>query len=278
METFHKVTMTAPSHVPKPTSPLADIGGCVRFFSRLPLPALSGDDDPSHMPAFERAAWALPVAGLVIVAPALIMVLLLKAAGAPALVAAFLFFGLGILTTGGLHEDGLADMADGLGGGATRDRKLQIMKDSRIGAYGVLALVGTIGLKAAALGALFSALGTIELGVLIALSAMASRTGMAALWHLLPPARPDGLSVAAGRPGLRAIVVGHAVTLAALAAGSSFVGAEAILALAAAGFLATALVGRMALRQIGGQTGDILGGCQQIGETAILTALALTAT
>ncbi len=278
METFHKVTMTAPPTASKPTSLLADLGGCVRFFSRLTLPALSREDDPSHMPAFERAAWALPVAGLVIVAPALAVLVFLHAAGAPAFVAAFVFIGLCILSTGGLHEDGLADMADGLGGGATRDRKLQIMKDSRIGAYGVLALVGSIGLKVSALAALFSAHDPIEIGVFVALAAMASRTGMAALWHALPPARRDGLSVAAGQPGRKAILVGTTVTLVALGIGLPVIGAEAILALAAAGFLATAFVGRMALRQIGGQTGDILGASQQIGETAILTALALTAT
>lgn len=278
MEMSHKVPMTAPPPVSKPTSLLADLGGCVRFFSRLPLPALSGADDPSHMPDFYRAAWALPVAGLVIVAPALVVLVLLNAADAPAFVAAFLFIGLCILTTGGLHEDGLADMADGLGGGATRDRKLQIMKDSRIGAYGVLALVGTIGLKASALAALFSAHGPVELGVFVALAAMASRAGMGALWHALPPARTYGLSVAAGRPGRSAIAAGTALTLAALGIGLTVTGADAILALAAAGFLATALVGRMAVRQIGGQTGDILGASQQIGETAILTALALTAT
>lgn len=257
---------------------LADIAGCVRFFSRLPVPSLGAEDDPSHMPAFERAAWALPIAGLAIAAPALIGLLALHGAGAPATPAAFLFVGVLVFCTGGLHEDGLADMADGFGGGMSRDRKLAIMKDSRIGAYGVLALVLIVGLKISAIAHLFAngALAAFALQIILAI--MASRFVMLFLWHALPNARTDGLSVMAGRPGRRAVEIAGGIVAIVLILSAGTLDFRAIAGLAAAAFLAAALVGAMAMRHIGGQTGDILGAGQQIAEAAILTALALTAT
>lgn len=257
---------------------LADIAGCVRFFSRLPVPSIGTGDEPSHMPAFERTAWALPIAGLVIAAPALIGVLALHGAGAPATPAAFLFVVVLVLCTGGLHEDGLADMADGFGGGMSRDRKLAIMKDSRIGAYGVLALVLIVGLKISAIAHLFASGALIEFAMQILLAIMVSRFVMLFLWHALPNARSDGLSVMAGRPRRRAVEIAFGIVAIAIVLTAGALGLDAIAGLTTAAFLTTALVGSMAMRHIGGQTGDILGAAQQIAEAAILTALALTAT
>jgi len=257
---------------------LADIAGCVRFFSRLPVPSLGAHDDPSHMPVFERAAWALPIAGLVIALPALAGLLALHGAGAPAMPAAFLFVGVLVFCTGGLHEDGLADMADGFGGGMSRERKLAIMKDSRIGAYGVLALVLIVGLKISAIAHLFANGGFAVFALQIVLAIMLSRFVMLFLWHALPNARTDGLSVMAGRPGRRAVEIAAGIVAIAVILSAGTLDPGALAGMAAAAFLAAALVGAMAMRHIGGQTGDILGAGQQIAEAAILTALALTAT
>lgn len=257
---------------------LADIAGCIRFFSRLPVPSVGARDDPSQMPAFERAAWALPIAGLAIAAPALFGVLALHGTGAPALPAAFLFVGVLVFCSGGLHEDGLADMADGFGGGMSRDRKLAIMKDSRIGAYGVLALVLTVGLKISAIAHLFAS-GTLAVfAVQVVLAIMLSRFVMLFLWHALPNARADGLSVMAGRPRRRAVEISAGLVSIAIILTAGTLGLRAIAGLTAAAVLTAALVGAMAMRHIGGQTGDILGAGQQIAEAAILTALALAAT
>lgn len=168
--------------------------------------------------------------------------------------------------SGALHEDGLADMADAMGGG-TRERRLEIMRDSRIGAYGVLALVLAVGLKAAILSGLPGP--GVAWGALVVAAAI-SRAVMAPCMVLTRPARGDGLAADAGRPdgltaalglGLGAVVgiavFGWALGLAALVA-----------ALAAA--LATAWLARA---RFGGYTGDVLGAVQQTAEISVLLAV-----
>lgn len=260
------------------TSPLADVAGCVRFFSRLPIPALGASDNPAHMPEFRHSAWALPIAGLVIALPALLLVSGLHVAQAPASVAAFLFVGLLVLCSGGLHEDGLADLADGFGGGMNRDRKLSIMKDSRIGAYGVLALILVTGLKIAAIAALYSNGSAVEFFAQLILAILASRFVMLVLWYTLKHARSDGLAVMAGRPGRRAVELAGGLVLIALILAFPLVGGKSIVGLLAMAVLAVMWTGSLAMRHIGGQTGDVLGASQQIAEAAILTTFTLTAT
>lgn len=259
-------------------SPLADIAGCVRFFSRLPIPPLGANDNPAHMPDFRCSAWALPIAGLIIALPALLLVTGLHVAQAPAAVAAFLFVGLLVLCSGGLHEDGLADMADGFGGGMSRERKLSIMKDSRIGAYGVLALILVTGLKIAAITALYSNVSAPLFLAQLVLAILASRLVMLVLWHALKHARSDGLAVMAGRPERRALELAGGLVLIALILTASLVGGKSIVGLIAMAVLITVWIGSMAMRHIGGQTGDVLGASQQIAEAAILTTFTLTAT
>jgi adenosylcobinamide-GDP ribazoletransferase len=166
--------------------------------------------------------------------------------------------------TGALHEDGLADTADGLGGGRTRERKLDIMRDSRIGTYGTCALILSFGLRWSALAAIAD-----PWKVAMALSAAhaAARAGVPAFMWLVPPARPDGLSAAAGRPPTRSVAI--ALGLGALFLVCGFGPADAMI-----GLILLALTGlvlaRLATRHIGGQTGDILGALEQIGEISIL--------
>lgn len=276
---------TAPDAIVKPTpsaaaapSPLGELAGCVRFFSRLAVPPLGPGDDPSAMPDFARAARALPAAGAVIALPAALAGAVLDGLGAPGLLAAFLVLGVLVLVTGGLHEDGLGDLADGFGGGATREAKLAIMKDSRIGAYGALALILVVGLKAAAIAALADARSALFLAAALLIAAMASRLAMVFLWFALPNVRPGGLAATAGRPARQSVTAAAATVVVALVLVLPVLGPAAAMAAAAATVIATGLTGVLAERQIGGQTGDVLGAAQQIAEAAILTALALTTT
>ena len=117
--------------------------------------------------------------------------------GLPDIVAAVLAVGAGALVTGALHEDGLADMADGFGGGNTPERKLAIMRDSRIGAYGVIVLVVVLAAKVGAISDLGS---TGLVAAALVAAAAASRAAMPAVMLWLEPARTDGLAVDAGRP------------------------------------------------------------------------------
>jgi adenosylcobinamide-GDP ribazoletransferase len=254
---------------------LADTAGMVRFFSRLPVPRLGQADDPAAMPDFATAPRMLPIAGLVIAAPAALVLALAGAAGLPALAAAGIALAVLVLTTGGLHEDGLADVADGFGGGATRERKLEVMKDSRVGSYGATALALSLLIRAALLAGILDAAGPI--GAALALAAVGAVARAAALvpLALLPPARPGGASAAAGRPSGATLAIALvlsaaiAIGLAGAPFGLARPGAGVVLAVAAA--LAMTAIAR---RQIGGQTGDVAGAAEQLAEIAFLAVLA----
>jgi adenosylcobinamide-GDP ribazoletransferase len=242
-----------------------DMRACLRFYSRLP----AGAQDHA-MPDFARASRAAPAAGAVIGVVAASVMAPLSLLGLPPLVVGVCVVAALVLTTGALHEDGLADLADGFGGGATRDRKLEIMRDSRLGAYGVLALVLSTLLRVAAIaglmahGVFFGAL------AIIAASALSRAVG---LWPLatLPPARAQGAGASAAAPSSetlrQAVLLGVAVALAPLLAGASAAQLVVAISVAFAGALG---VTRLAARQIGGYTGDVLGAAQQAAEIGML--------
>jgi adenosylcobinamide-GDP ribazoletransferase len=214
-----------------------------------------------------RAAWAFPLAGAVVGVVAGLAGKVALTLGLPPGVAAALALATLALATGALHEDGLADTADGLWGGADRARRLEIMKDSRIGTFGVLALM-LVGLtRWSALAALFA--GGHVLAPMIG-AAVVSRVPMVVMMQAMPPARDRGLSAAQGAPGVPAVWaalgLGAALGLAALG-GTVFPATLAVLAVCAA--LAAA-----ARARIGGQTGDILGASQQLAEAAVLACAA----
>jgi adenosylcobinamide-GDP ribazoletransferase len=232
----------------------------VMLLTRLPVGQLR---DP--VPAMGSAAWAFPLAGLLAALPSA-AVIWLTLPHLPPLMAALLALMAGLLVTGGLHEDGLADLADGLGGGATRARKLEIMRDSRIGSYGGLALVLGIGLRATGLAAAPDA-ATAALAVL-ALGA-ASRAGLPLILTFQPPARDDGLGAAARSAGRLAAFTALGLGVVALV----LVG-HAALATGAAIALAGAALTALCQRQLGGYSGDTLGATQQICEIAGWVSLA----
>jgi adenosylcobinamide-GDP ribazoletransferase len=211
-----------------------------------------------------RAGWTLPVAGLLVGLVGAAVYALAYAIGLTPGPAAMLALAGTVIVTGALHEDGLADTADGLGGGRTRERKLEIMRDSRIGTYGVCALVISLVLRWSTLAAIASPR-SILLALLLAHAA--ARAGLPLFMALVPAARTDGLSAGAGRPaGPNAAI---ALGLGAVALAFGFGPGKAILAV-----ILLALIGLMtawiAVKQIGGQTGDILGAYEQLAETAIL--------
>jgi adenosylcobinamide-GDP ribazoletransferase len=173
------------------------------------------------------------------------------------------------LITGALHEDGLADTLDGLGGGLTREQKLRIMSDSQIGSYGVMALLFSFSIRWAVYSEICEAsLANICL-VLVAVAA-ASRAALPAVMHFVPVAREDGLSVAAGQPSLDRAIVAFLLGIGFLFFLLGF--RVSIVALGVAILVAGMFVYFAAIR-LGGQTGDVLGATQQITEVTILLAI-----
>lgn len=250
---------------------LADLGASLRFFSRMPVPQLGRLDDTGALPNLPRAAAMVPLAGFLIALPAALVGLTVDAAGLPDLLVGLLVVAALVVPTGALHEDGLADSADGLIGGATIEKRLLIMKDSRIGTFAGLALVLSTLIRASAYGALFA---HPTLGVFAVLSAGAmSRLAMIALWTVLPNARPDGLAARLGQPDRQALALGTGLTVLLLAPLPVLIGAPAtLLGIALAGLAALAF-GALAREKIGGQTGDILGAAQVLTEMAFLVGL-----
>ena len=261
----------------EPSSPRAPVGGiglrddfimALRFFSRLP----SGDS-PHQKPDLGRIAMALPLASVAIgIGPALLLIGGVLV-GLPSYFAAALAVGAMVISSGAMAEDALADAADGLFGGQTIARRLEIMKDSRHGTYGVAALCLSLLLRVTALGAV-AAINPLAAGAMWLAASIAGRSGALWLAVALPPARADGASATAGQVPMQGFVVGaiFAVVLLFLLAGP----ATSLVGLGAALLLALAVIaGWTALcrRLVGGQTGDLIGALGALVEIAVLAAL-----
>ena len=237
----------------------------VAFFTRIPV-ATSPADEWS----LAEASWAFPLVGAGIGAVAALVFLVAQLARLGDWPSALLAVLSGLLLTGALHEDGLADTADGIFGGNDRDHQLAIMRDSRHGTFAVLALVLSVGLRAAALAQIGS---VVFAGLaLIAAHAISRALLPVAMWRL-PLARTQGLGAEAGRPRPPMVLAG---VLIALAIGATALGPLHGLVAMAAATVAVGAAGALAQRRIGGYTGDVLGAFQQITEvTILLAALAL---
>jgi adenosylcobinamide-GDP ribazoletransferase len=247
-----------------------DVAAALRFFSILPAPR-GGASEPSFDLA--RAAWAAPVAGALIGAVGAVALGVAALLRLPPFVAAALAVATLAATTGALHEDGLADVADGFGGGRSREEKLAIMRDSRVGVFGVAALVFSFLLRVGALAALAGDGFAIAAASLI-LSGAAGRAGALFPIALLAPARADGAGVSVGRLDVSALTAAGLATvlvafLAGLAALEVMRALFACVVAAAAAWAASAL----ARRQIGGHTGDVAGAAEQAAEIACLIGL-----
>jgi adenosylcobinamide-GDP ribazoletransferase len=213
-----------------------------------------------------RALRAHPIVGLGIGAAGAVAYAVTSAFGLPPLLAALLAVGAIVLLTGAVHENGLADVIDGFGGGRTVAHKLEIMRDNRAGTSGVIALVLSVALRAAAVAALAEP-GLVALALLAA--GAVSRGLVPAVMRMLEPVGDGGIGAAApsAETTVLAAALGAAAALICLGlapGGAAFV--------AAAG--AVIVMAAIAFRQIGGYTDDVLGACQQVGEIVLLLGAA----
>lgn len=230
------------------------------FLTRLPLPHLDFSGR-----SLSSALWAAPLVGVIVALIGGIVFAIAAWLGLAAGPAAALALTATMLVTFCLHEDGLGDTADGFGGGRTRERKLEIMRDSRVGTYGVAALALSILLRWTALSDLASA--PHVLAGLIAAHA-ASRGLIPAFMNSVPSARAQGLAADAGALSTDVAIVGLVLGgLSLLLLG--FAGAVVVAALLALWFLA---LRKLCLAQIGGHTGDTIGALQQSAEILVLLA------
>lgn len=249
----------------------------LRFYSRLPIPTGPWERDPHGVPDFRRITPVVPIIGLLLgVLPAAVL-LGADAVGLGPLLAAGLAVATATVTTGAFHEDGLADTADSFGAHTT-ERRLEVMRDSRIGTFGAAALILGLLLRVGALAELIAHLDAAETAALLVAAAGASRAAPLLMMVLLPTARTDGASYSVGLPSR--LGVGIAWVLAAATGLALAAATGAPLGATAAGLGAVAIMGLLAVpfaaRHIGGYTGDIAGAAQQVSEIAMpLTVLAV---
>lgn len=263
----------------------ADLKSSILFLSRLPM----SFSLQAPLPDFARSPWAFAPAGMIIALPAAFVLWGTLETGLAAPLAALLATAIMMLITGALHEDGLADTVDGFWGGYTKERKLEIMRDSSIGTYGVLGLIVVVGMRVMALWLLIANIGALHAALAVIAIAGLSRVAMLQPWTLLPSARPSkssgtndskkddsGLSARYGVPTNSVMAFGM---LAALPAAAILVWTSgwtpALLGLALFQ-LFILLVMRLSRHHIDGHTGDTLGATQQLSELGLLLGLVWT--
>jgi adenosylcobinamide-GDP ribazoletransferase len=239
-----------------------DVSAALGLLTRLPVSV----DTARAVARGAKAAWAWPLAGIIVALIAGITGMVGLGLGLPGAVVAGLVIGTQVIVTGAMHEDGLADSADGLWGGWERNARLAIMKDSRTGAYGVIALILSLGLRWQALAVLINS-GWLWVPLIVA--GVLSRVPMVALMCWLPAARAKGLSQSVGRPDGRALGL---AALIGLVVALMFAGPVAVPLVVVCAVVTVVWAG-VARAKIGGQTGDILGAAQQLTEVAVLAVL-----
>jgi adenosylcobinamide-GDP ribazoletransferase len=247
----------------QPRDLIRDIAAATILLTRLPL---RWERFSGSAPDLNLAIWAFPVVGAGVGLGGGIVYSVADGFGLPGLVAAALAVCVMVVLTGAMHEDGLADVADGFGGGLGVAAKLEIMRDSRVGAYGVIGIVMALVLRVGGL----SVLDVSDAIVMLVVAGMVSRLGMTLVMRFMEPARNDGLAHDSGKPTQNRVLAGAAVTNVV-----SLVLLEAevlvfTLIVAAVTCLAAAAFAR---RQINGFTGDVLGAIQQVTEIAVMLVL-----
>ncbi len=236
----------------------------VGFFTRFPLPRSWIDSQGSS--TLSSAASTFPLAGLIVaVIPAVIW--FISAQFLPSLVAAGLAITSGLVATGALHEDGLADCADGFGATSDRKKILEIMRDSQIGTFGGLALIASVGLRWAALASFTASTGFFAL--LICHSGARSTILLAMQFSRYT--RPEGLGNSVeGEMPKHALSIAFSVATAI----AVFLGGIPGLIALVAGAIAAWLMLKLQNFRLGGYTGDGLGAMEQVAEITILIVLA----
>ena len=251
-----------------------DLRYAVAFLTCLPAAPSSVPRDievetPAVGDCLRRATAFFPLVGAGIGLVAGLMLLGAFELGLPPLTCALIGLATAAILTRALHEDGLADFADGLGALGPAEKRLEIMRDSRIGTFGTLAVVFGIGIRASILSGLSSP--DLAVAALVAAGA-ASRAMLPAAMRWQRPARDDGLSAGAGAPGWPQVAT---AALIALVIALIAVGFWIALAVGVAVVLAVLLVAVVAQRAFGGQTGDVLGAMQIAAEIVALATVAM---
>jgi adenosylcobinamide-GDP ribazoletransferase len=236
----------------------ADVTGALAVLTRLPLP-----DAWTARPLGARSLWAFPLVGVLVGAVAGGGYVAMRVA-LPEQMAAVVALVLAMLITGALHEDGLADCCDALGG-SSRERRLEILRDSRIGAFGTLGLLASVLFRWSALVDIGD---TSDVVLSLIVAHAGSRAAIAVPLAMLPPARDNGQAAGLGRPS--ALILGLTLTVAAglLFAAWGSLGLAALLITGAVAGIASSIARRL----LGGHTGDVLGAIQQVCECALLAA------
>lgn len=241
----------------------AELAGAVMLLTRLPAGWISAV--PSD---FSRSVWAFPIVGAGVGGLGGGAYWVFALIGLPTAVGAVWTLGLLLLLTGALHEDGLADTADGFGGGRTRERRLEIMRDSRIGSFGALALLLALAARGTAIAALAA---PAHVAAALAAAGALGRGAIVVSVLVLAPARTDGL--AAGLRERRPVRAAVGLVLAGAVAVALMPVATALAAGGAA--LAVALgLAWTTQKKIGGYTGDVLGAAAAAAECVVLGLLA----
>jgi len=248
--------------------PAAQFIEAARFLTRAPLPS-TGNKSIALSDAFVM----FPVVGAIIGAFSGLVLWAGLALGLPPLPAAVIAVGATIFLTGGLHEDALGDVADGFGGGKSVTEKLTIMRDSHLGTYGVLCLILAVAARLGALAGLAEELSPLSVTFILIAAAALSRGSMVGIVTALPAARTDGLSATLSVQLPVALMAGALCLTIVLAALLPVLSMSGVLITLICAILATVILAVVALRQIGGHTGDVAGAAQQIAEIACLFAV-----
>jgi adenosylcobinamide-GDP ribazoletransferase len=232
-----------------------DLRTAAAFLTRVPLHPSGDVDLPRSTPLFPAVGVGIGACGAAVFVAASEVL--------PSGVSAALAIGAAALITGAFHHDGLADMADAFGGGWDREQRLAILKDSRHGTYGVMALIIAVLVQWSSLASLGPATGA---GALVAANAV-GRSAILGVMLLARPARLDGLGTDYSA-GLRrpAVCVGALVGWAA----SVLVLGWWVLPVIVASIVTSTLVVSLARRKIGGFSGDVLGATELVAECAAL--------
>ncbi len=239
--------------------PLAELGGAITLLTRLPGAALVRGPWPDP----GSCVWAYPLVGLLVGGVSGLVLVFAEREGVPALAASTLALAAAASLTGGLHEDGLADTFDALAG-RTPDQRLAILRDSRIGAHGALALVLATLIRAACLAAMPGG----RASVALALAAILGRASILVVVARARPARAQGAAAPLGRSPTPRLLAGIALSLALAVC----LDAHWALPVLASGLTGLA-VARMSRRHFGGFTGDLLGSAEMLTECAVLVAV-----
>ena len=249
-------------------SVFGDLAAAFLLLSRFPVPY---DFDEAQPPDFVSALWAFPLVSIAVGGLGSAALLLFSSLSLPAFLAASACLAVIIMTSGAMHEDGLADMADGFGGGHSVKDKLRIMHDSAVGSYGVLALC----LSSLMQVTIFTAISNLEISawhllLIPAMMAAGARCQIALALHLYPLAKGAKLAHLVGRPTIVRTFVAFVLWI-SLAVG--LVGLLQVIAATIAGITVVALFGWLAMRQIGGLNGDVMGGMIIAAEISIGVSL-----